>query len=267
MKTAVIIEDMHQSEKVLQRLILRSNALLPEHQQINVVTTLLQSDIGSDEKFFWKKSARIISSVQPSLVFLDLNLETYGDGLNILQEFPVRFFDVICLTGYTNLALLATSYRLPHILHKPLSWEQLHIVLADVHNRRSDAEVLMQISSQNVRRLFNYDVNQLLYLEAHRQYTELHNVRGDTETFSYNLGYYEQQLNPHIFLRVHKSYIVNLAFVRSVRKFGQELEMINGTYIPISAERKKHVIAALNNNVTKPIFPHATTLLQQFWRK
>lgn len=61
------------------------------------------------------------------------------------------------------------------------------------------------------------------------------------------ITYYEPVLTAHKFLRIHRSYIVNTAFIQSVLKNNcQQLVLKNGEQLPLSSRRRKELMHFLN---------------------
>ena len=84
------------------------------------------------------------------------------------------------------------------------------------------------------------DIN---YCEAAKNYT-IFRFQGNRKIIaSRTLGEYDILLKDFGFMRIHKSFTVNLAKVaRYVKGRGGEIEMLDGTILPVSRERKQDFI-------------------------
>ena len=80
------------------------------------------------------------------------------------------------------------------------------------------------------------DVDQILFLKSHLNYTEFFLLNQKNQMFSYTLQRYEEKLQSYNFKRVHRSYLVNLDHV--VSKEFNRLIMSNGTLVPMSRRKK-----------------------------
>jgi two-component system LytT family response regulator len=61
-----------------------------------------------------------------------------------------------------------------------------------------------------------------------------------------SLASFEELLEPYRFFRVHKSYLINLAFIRKyIKGDGGTVVMEDGTEIDVSRRRKEEFLASL----------------------
>jgi two-component system LytT family response regulator len=108
----------------------------------------------------------------------------------------------------------------------------------------------METNAENESNRFKYSffINHklcILYCVADGSYTDIIFISHDKETVSYRLGAVGKELCPEFFLRVHKKYIVNIYFVKSICCASCTLVMINGKVIPFARDRKDEIIAIL----------------------
>jgi two-component system LytT family response regulator len=81
--------------------------------------------------------------------------------------------------------------------------------------------------------------NELIRLEADENYTTLYCVNGKKYVSSKNIKSFEEKLDSHMFMRVHKSHIVNIAF--HLKEFnrteGNVVVLSNGDHVPVSRRK------------------------------
>ncbi len=87
------------------------------------------------------------------------------------------------------------------------------------------------------------NIADVLYLEAENAYTKIY-LDGGTSTLSTkNIGFYENELKEEAFLRVHNSYIVNLAKIaKYVKADDGYLLLQNKKVIRVSRNRKEDLL-------------------------
>lgn len=83
----------------------------------------------------------------------------------------------------------------------------------------------------------------ILYLEAAGSYCLLHLNSGDTLTVTYTLAETAQYLYSHSFVRVHRSFVVN---IESVESYSGNMFYIGKHIVPIGRQYKKEALAHFN---------------------
>ena len=73
--------------------------------------------------------------------------------------------------------------------------------------------------------------NEIVYLESDGHRITIHTTGGDYHIYR-RLGEFEDDLSESGFLRIHKSFLVNISFVRQIRRYSMTLE--NGIVLPVS---------------------------------
>jgi two-component system LytT family response regulator len=86
-------------------------------------------------------------------------------------------------------------------------------------------------------------VNDIIRCESERNYTSFYLTDGRKVLVSKTLKDFEQILNSFGFFRIHQSHLVNLSFVKKYfRGHGGEVEMSDGSIIPISRSKKDEFV-------------------------
>jgi len=198
----------------------------------------------SDAAEGWKQ----VGAHAPDLVFLDIRMEGETSGLDLARKInrmkvPPR---LIFVTAYPEHSLVSHSYHPVHFLMKPLEdaklGEALDWVRKDLTRPRSGAERTpgrIAISHQFEKRLNQNRQGPIACLSDRSHGTayllpeeiqyictsrekpnklEVHLVQGGALVdVPGSMEGFQETLKPHGFLRIHKSYIVNLRHVLSLR--------------------------------------------------
>jgi two-component system LytT family response regulator len=96
---------------------------------------------------------------------------------------------------------------------------------------------------QKSEKLFNLPVEEIIFLEASGDYTVI-NAKNDQFVSSLGIGKIEELLNPEIFIRVHRSTIVNINFLKEIERHfngGMIVKMLNGKSFPVSRTYAKEI--------------------------
>ncbi len=90
----------------------------------------------------------------------------------------------------------------------------------------------------------------IIYLKADINYTEVHLKNGKKLIVSKTLKQMEQQFKTYDFFRTHKSYMVNMDHVLSIRiNDGVKVQMTNNQEAEISRRRKDAFLDAMRGKI------------------
>lgn len=204
-----------------------------------------------------------ISALKPQLVFLDIELGN-ATGFDLLQKFKILGFKVIFVTAYDQYAVKAIKFCALDYLLKPIQADELVQAVKramDILNTGQQKRVdnmfqIMQKPLNSRNRIAlptekGYElisVEEILYCEANKEYTNIYRQKGVPFCSSVNLGEYEELLTDYSFFRVHHSYIVNKQHIFSYQKEGGgEIIMDNKTVIPVSRRKKTEFLEWLTH--------------------
>lgn len=248
---AVIIDDEPMARKTLAGMI---NRYFPE--QVEVV----------GEADGAKAGAIVIYKEKPNLVFLDIEMPE-ENGFQLFNYFQNFEFEVIFTTAYKNYAIEAVKVAALDYILKPINFIDLRDAIERYKVKESEKS-----SQQRIEKLLHninpvedrhgkipiptFDgfalekINHILYCEADQNYTRVYTLRGETIMVSRSLGFMEEQLPKDIFFRIHKSYLVNLNFIKTYsRKEGNHIVLENGISLSVASRRNEAFLQVLTNRV------------------
>ncbi len=200
-----------------------------------------------------------INRKNPDLILLDIQMPKLS-GLEVLAE-TGRRSGVIFTTAYDEYALKAFDLHAVDYLLKPFSQERFDEALAQARLRlgqpaQGAAPGLAQMVAQaKLNRLVIRDrgqnhlvpVGSIDYVEAQDDYIVVH-AEGKTWMKTQSLSDLEAQLDNAQFVRVHRSYLVNVESVQSMGRLSKDVQSVvlkDGTALPVSRaglERLKAVM-------------------------
>lgn len=204
---------------------------------------------------------KIIFKYRPHLVFLDINLpEKSGfDLLDELKELPEINMDVLFVTAHSEHAVKAFEYYPFNFLVKPVEREKLSSLLKKyaelkfVPNFRERADKLKQIYGKLHFKGQNghlwLEAGDILWCKAERNYTEIFLKQGATELVSEKIGAIQNMLPNNIFLKSHRSYIVNTKQIRKINKRSGKIILNDNLYSEsplVSKDKIQELIKMLN---------------------
>jgi two-component system LytT family response regulator len=196
----------------------------------------------------------LILEHQPDIVFLDIEMPKLN-GFQVLEQFDEINFKIIITTAYDQYAIKALKYNAMDYLLKPIDMEELENAINKYHKNelQNSKEQVLQVQKfrstmmQDIIALSMQDglifvkIADIAYLEASGNYTHITLQNGTKHVTSKSLAVFEDVLKDHpIFFRAHKSYIVNLRYIKLFnRKDGGEIIMQDDKSILLSRNKKQ----------------------------
>lgn len=205
---------------------------------------------------------RLLNEEDVHLIFLDI-LMPKESGFDFIASIPKENYAIIFTTAYQEYALKAIKANAIDYLLKPInplelieavtkaiSYLNLRLYKNEAKQVYSDSlENLSQqiknnsnqISKITVVEQFGFrivEVNLIKYLEADSNYTILHLSGLEKIVSSKALGEFEKILDPPGFIRIHKSTIINIDFLKSYSSYqGHFAVLDDDTKLSISRRR------------------------------
>lgn len=178
---------------------------------------------------------KMVLTHQIDVLFLDVEMPGMS-GIELVQSLEGRRPMIIFTTGTTDYAAVAFDLNVVDFLIKPIlpvrflqaieKARELYRNKNTIAGVKEDEFIFIRDSSI-VRRL---KVSDILYLEAKGDYVKI-NVPNQVYNIHSSLKSVEQKLSPTVFLRVHRSFIVNVSKIDTIE--GGTL-IINNMMVPVS---------------------------------
>lgn len=198
-----------------------------------------------------KDAVEMIDTLKPDLIFLDVQMPGMT-GFDVLDEIDHDPF-VIFTTAYDQYAIKAFEKNAVDYLLKPIDQDRFKLAvdraIARMSNEQNNVGELLRsmktdsrtsydshIFVQKSEKLLNLAVEEIMFLEASGDYTIL-TTKADQFVSSSGIGKLEEILNPEIFIRVHRSTIININFLKEIEKHfngGMMVKMQTGKTFPVS---------------------------------
>ncbi|MBI4857621.1 MAG: response regulator transcription factor [Acetobacterium woodii] len=171
-------------------------------------------------------------------IFLDMRLEN-EDGIDIANE--IRKTDerthIIITTSLIEYAVLGYSVNASDFLLKPISQEKLYQILKKLEvDKIKSQSSYHEIEINKVKIVLRTD--DILYFESLGRKIKIVTFDAEYEYY-YNISVLEKELDAARFILCHRSYIVNLGNIKSIKKGSVILK--TGLVIPISPKKNQKV--------------------------
>tara|TARA_R100001369_G_scaffold36196_1_gene61538 strand:+ start:35760 stop:36512 length:753 start_codon:yes stop_codon:yes gene_type:complete len=246
---AVIIDDEINAQSLLEKTL---NRYFPN--KFNIVEKCNSVDSG----------VLAIKKYEPDLVFLDIQMPE-KNGFELFKYFECIKFEVIFTTAYNQFAIKAIKRSALDYLLKPINHLDLSEAIKRFENRNKGnfahkkLSLLLEnlnVNDQNVSKiafptLEGFELihsNQILYCKAESNYCCIKKIDGITKTITKTLKYVEEILPATSFIRIHKTYVINLNYIVRYNKINKEVELTNGEKLPVSFRKEEEFINAILQN-------------------
>jgi DNA-binding LytR/AlgR family response regulator len=170
------------------------------------------------------------------LLFLDVEMPEMS-GLDLLKNIDVAP-TIILTTAKTQYALEAFEYDVTDYLVKPIQYVRFVKAVNkayELHKQNMQGQPYGDsIFVRTEAKIIKISLNKILYIEALADYVTLH-LADEKHVVHGTMKALEKKLPPHDFMRVHRSFIVNVNNISAIEDLNI---MINKRVIPIGASYK-----------------------------
>ena len=184
-------------------------------------------EYASSEQFLFEQAYD-----RTQILFLDIEMEKM-DGIALAREIRKhnRQMQIIFVTGYMEYIQEGYDVEALHYLLKPVSQEKIDSVLDRAVERLKTADAVLLVESGG--EVLRLPLKEIRFIESNRNYNIIH-ADNDYEVRG-TLSELEAKLD-EAFVRVGRSYLVNLNYVRRIGKTelilntGEKLLVPRGSY-------------------------------------
>lgn len=206
-----------------------------------------------------REAQEVLKTTNVDLLYVDINMPDMN-GLDFVRSTDGMHY-VVFTTAHPEFAIEGFKLNAIDYLLKPFSYDEFMkatnkvISLVDLVERchaaesaiaqneaeASDKEVISVKADYKTQLV---KVADIVYLESAGEYVRLHIEGSSTITTLFRLKNMETSLPADSFLRVHRSYIVNLKRIASYTK--GRIFLDNGEYIPLGENYKERFLEYFN---------------------
>jgi two-component system LytT family response regulator len=192
-----------------------------------------------------------VNELHPQLLFLDIHMPKL-DGFDVLELLGNDAPLVVFVTAYDEHAIRAFDNNALDYLLKPLDPKRLQKTIERIEQRLLSKETVALDNIMSARRRENTPLQRILvrdgsdvhiipvaeiyYVEAADDYIAIQ-TKDKTHIKQDRLQHMEQVLNPKIFCRIHRSYILNLNYLSGIESETKDSKVAivkNKSRLPIS---------------------------------
>lgn len=173
------------------------------------------------------------------LLFVDINMPKVS-GLDLIKSLTSQP-KVIITTAYPQYALDGFELDVLDYLLKPISFERFLKAVNKILNRYTPASTEPQyFSFKAAKRHYRLLYDDIFYFQSYGDYVKIFTTKSEY-LFHGTLKQLETALPAQSFLRIHKSYLINLSKIDYIE--GNQV-IINEEKIPVSPPYKNNLLAS-----------------------
>ncbi len=162
-----------------------------------------------------------------NFAILDINLNETKTGLDVAQKINEGYkIPFVFLTSYSdkNTIKEAIALKPESYLIKPFSKTDLYVTLEIIKTRKKVEERVLIIKDGHLTVKINHQ--DILWIKSDNIYIEI-KTEGKTYLVRNSLDKFTEELNDSNFIRIHRSYAVNM----------QHIKAVNGQYVIVNDEK------------------------------
>lgn len=198
------------------------------------------------------EAIKVLSSEKVDLLFVDINMPDLN-GLDFVRSLTERP-QVVFTTAYSEYAVDGFKVDAVDYLLKPFSFQDLLQAADKVHKRLEQktgdsGKIDDSLFVKSNYRMTRIRLTDIKYIESMSEYVRIY-VEGEDKPLMplLSMRRLEKSLPPSRFMRVHRSYIVNLEKVTEIAR----MRIVFGnTYIPIGELYKDKFLEYVNGRMMK----------------
>jgi two-component system LytT family response regulator len=173
------------------------------------------------------------------------------DVLEIIDDLDIK---VVVTTAHHEFAVQAVGTKAIAYLLKPVQPELLNDIITKLITEKKNQEDPVLLSNKLAVPVFDgieiVDIQDILYCKSESNYTMLLFENQQKLVASKTLKFFAEILPERTFFRIHKSYLVNLNYIRKyLKRDGGEVVMSNGDIIPVSRNSRETLLKLIQNNL------------------
>ncbi len=198
-----------------------------------------------------KDGMKEIQNKNPDLVFVDIEMPQMT-GLELIEHFENRKFEVIFVTAYNQFAIKAFKVNATDYLLKPINIMELINAINRISNR-IEKQAISQIQVEKLKVALAskltiptangseyINIKDIIRIEADGSYSKVFTIGTKMRLVTKSLKSFECSLEGESFFRCHNSHLINVEYIKKYNptKDKGNIEMIDDSNIPVARSAK-----------------------------
>lgn len=243
MLKAVIIEDEAASRETLR------NYLTKYCKEVHV----------AGEADSVKTGLEVISRHKPDVIFLDIEMP-YGNAFDLLDQIEEKNFETVFVTAYDHYAMKAINFSASYYILKPIDIDELIKAVDRIAEKKESKEHALRtkilidnikIENKQLQKIMLplldgfevANIKDIIRCQANDNLTEFFFNDGSHRLICRTLKFYEELLSDLDFVRIHKSHLINLHYLKRYKKGkGGQVIMSDNSALDVAPAKKNFLL-------------------------
>ncbi|MBR5997125.1 MAG: response regulator transcription factor [Bacilli bacterium] len=176
------------------------------------------------------------------LSFLDIDMPEMN-GLSVANELAAisKYGQIIFLSQREDLVFECLKFHPFGFIRKSKLIDDFSLMMNQffqtVANNESNET---KIDFFDKTKTYSFKIKDIVYIEGDRNYQKVVLKDKSSQNIRVPLGTLEEKLREYGFLRIHKGYLLNYLYIRSIEN--EEVYLTTGTSLPMAKKRKEEIM-------------------------
>ena len=176
------------------------------------------------------------------LSFLDIDMPEMN-GLNVANELAAisKYGQIIFLSQREDLVFECLKFHPFGFIRKSKLIDDFSLMMNQFFQTVSNNESNeTKIDFFDKTKTYSFKIKDIVYIEGDRNYQKVVLKDKSSQNIRVPLGTLEEKLREYGFLRIHKGYLLNYLYIRSIES--EEVYLTTGTSLPMAKKRKEEIM-------------------------
>jgi len=186
----------------------------------------------------------LVSGNKPDVILMDISIKGKINGIELAKRIlSSQNLPIIFLTSNSHDTVIKEAMKInpTAFLLKPFNEKELPVAIELAFNNHNQ-QILKELGSKSIlndcvfvksgKKFLKIKTEEILFIQAEGSYSRLITLKNEF-VVSFNLSHFHQQIDNKYFIRIHRSYIIN---IKNIDSFDLDNVYINSKSIPMSKQ-------------------------------
>ena len=199
------------------------------------------------------EAMNIMDTTDVQLLFIDINMPDIS-GMDFVKSLANKPY-IVFTTAYSEYAVEGFQVEAVDYLLKPITFTNFlkaankvkNLIELTANNQKESVKTTANhLFVKSDYKLIRIELADIKYIESQHEYIKIHLINSTPVMTQMSLKSIEEQLPPDRFMRVHRSYVVNLAKITVIER--NRIVFDGNIYIPVSEQYKEKFQEYIDGN-------------------